>query len=84
MPKQSNGLIIVALTFLVMNADFLIQIASRNGTQYAWLRKSLNNFVLTLLCSYKWNGACYLAKQSVEKLLKFKISDAAQPVRLRR
>jgi HEPN domain-containing protein len=56
-----------------MNADSLIQIASRNGAQYAWLRQSLNDFEMAkiLLSSNKWDGVCYHAQQAVEKLLKF-------------
>ena len=66
-----------------MNADSLIQIASRNGTQYAWLRQSLNDFEMAkiLLASNKWDGVCYHAQQAVEKLLKFLLSDAGQAFR---
>ncbi|MEI7996330.1 MAG: HEPN domain-containing protein [Methylococcaceae bacterium] len=69
-----------------MNADSLIQIAFSNGTQYAWLRQSLNDFEMAkiLLALNKWDGACYHAQQAVEKLLKIILSDAAQPIRLRR
>ena len=66
-----------------MNADSLIQIASRNGAQYAWLRQSLNDFEMAkiLLASNKWDGVCYHAQQAVEKLLKFMLSDAGQAFR---
>ena len=66
-----------------MNADSLIQIASKNGTQYAWLRQSLNDFEMAkiLLASNKWDGVCYHAQQAVEKLLKFMLSDAGQAFR---
>ena len=66
-----------------MNADSLIQIASRNGAQYAWLRQSLNDFEMAkiLLASNKWDGVCYHAQQAVEKLLKFMLSDSGQAFR---
>ena len=66
-----------------MNADSLIQIASKNGAQYAWLRQSLNDFEMAkiLLASNKWDGVCYHAQQAVEKLLKFMLSDAGQAFR---
>jgi HEPN domain-containing protein len=66
-----------------MKADSLIQIASRNGAQYAWLRQSLNDFEMAkiLLASNKWDGVCYHAQQAVEKLLKFMLSDSGQAFR---
>ena len=66
-----------------MKVDSSIQIASRNGAQYAWLRQSLNDFEMAkiLLASNKWDGVCYHAQQAVEKLLKFMLSDAGQAFR---
>jgi HEPN domain-containing protein len=63
-----------------MNTDFLTQLASQDGVQYAWLRQGLNDFemVKILQASNKWDGACYHAQQAVEKLLKFVLSDAGQ------
>lgn len=66
-----------------MNADSLTQLASQDGTQYAWLRQSLNDFEMAkiLQASNKWDGVCYHAQQAVEKLLKFVLSDAGQTFR---
>ncbi len=56
-----------------MSADLLIQVANKDGAQYAWLRQSLNDFEMAkiLLVAKKWDGVCYHAQQAVEKLLKF-------------
>ncbi|MEI6069557.1 MAG: HEPN domain-containing protein [Methylococcaceae bacterium] len=66
-----------------MSADFLIQVANKDGAQYAWLRQSLNDFEMAkiLLVANKWDGVCYHAQQAVEKLLKFMLSDAGQAYR---
>ena len=66
-----------------MSTDFLTQIATKDGAQYAWLRQSLNDFEMAkiLLASNKWDGVCYHAQQAVEKLLKFVLSDAGQAFR---
>ena len=66
-----------------MSADFLIQVANKDGAQYAWLRQSLNDFEMAkiLLVANKWDGVCYHAQQAVEKLLKFMLSDAGQAFR---
>jgi len=61
----------------------LAQIAIQDGAQYAWLRQGLNDLEMAdiLFSSNKWDGACYHAQQSVEKLLKFIISSTGQPIR---
>jgi len=66
-----------------MNTDFLTQLASQDGAQYAWLRQSLNDFEMAkiLQASNKWDGVCYHTQQAVEKLLKFVLSDAGQAFR---
>ena len=66
-----------------MSADFLMQVANKDGAQYAWLRQSLNDFEMAkiLLVANKWDGVCYHAQQAVEKLLKFMLSDAGQAYR---
>ena len=66
-----------------MSADFLTQIATKDGAQYAWLRQSLNDFDMAkiLLTANKWDGVCYQTWQAVEKLLKFVLSDAGQTFR---
>jgi len=66
-----------------MSTEFLTQIATRDGAQYAWLRQSLNDFEMAriLLASNKWDGVCYHAQQAIEKLLKFVLSDAGQALR---
>ena len=66
-----------------MSVDFLIQVANKDGAQYAWLRQSLNDFEMAkiLLVANKWDGVCYHAQQAVEKLLKFMLSDAGQAFR---
>ena len=68
-----------------MNTDFLTQIATNEGAQYAWLRQSLNDFEMAgiLLASNKWDGVCYHAQQAVEKLyllqIKFRFIDTLTP-----
>lgn len=61
-----------------MDTNFLIQLATQDGAQYAWLRQGLNDFEMAeiLLASSKWDGVCYHAQQAVEKLLKFMLSNA--------
>ncbi|MDO9107008.1 MAG: HEPN domain-containing protein [Methylovulum sp.] len=65
------------------NTEQLARIAIQDGAQYAWLRQSLNDFEMThiLFSANKWDGVCYHAQQSVEKLLKFIISSTGQPIR---
>jgi len=66
-----------------MNVEALKEVAMQEGVQYAWLRQSLNDTEMTklLFSANKWDGACYHAQQAVEKLLKFVICDAGQPIR---
>jgi HEPN domain-containing protein len=66
-----------------MNIDYLAQLATQDGAQYAWLRQSLNDYEMAniLLAANKWDGVCYHAQQAVEKALKFLLSDAAQAFR---
>lgn len=61
-----------------MNIPTLIALAKHDGTHYAWLRQSLNDYEMSgiLPNANKWNGTCYHAQRAMKKALTFLLSYA--------